>query len=180
MTDERLVDHHGVTPELAPDVFVADTARVIGDVRIGEGSSVWYGTVIRGDVYHIRLGRAVNVQDNSVIHVTTGQHATLVEDEVTVGHRAILHGCTVRRRALIGMGAVVMDACDIGEEAMVAAGALVTPGTVIEPRTLAVGSPAKPKRALTDDEIASLAESAEHYRDLARSYRGEPDDDGAT
>ena len=168
--DQRFIAHHGIRPGLSPGVFVADTARVIGDVEIGEGSSIWFGSVLRGDVHHVRIGAHVNIQDMTMVHVTSGKYATFVEDEVTVGHRVVLHGCTIRRRALIGMSAVVMDQAEIGEEAMVGAGALVTPGTVIPPRTLAIGSPARVKRDLTDAEIAHLAESAAHYERLASTY----------
>ncbi len=170
MRDSRLLTHHGVAPRLGARVFVADTARVIGDVTLGDGSSVWFGSVLRGDVHHIRVGARVNIQDMTMIHVTSGRHATIIEDEVTIGHRVTLHGCTVRRRALIGMGAIVLDRAEIGEEAMLGAGALVTPGTVIPPRTLAVGSPARVKRDLTPEEVAHLADSALHYERLAATY----------
>lgn len=169
--DPRLVAHHGVFPTVARDVFVADTARIIGDVHVGAGSSVWFGTVIRGDVFHIRVGERVNIQDLSVLHVTTGRHATIVDDDVTIGHRAILHGCVVEARCLIGMSAVVMDGALIGAESMVGAGALVTPGTIIPPRSLAIGSPARVKRTLTEGELAFLTESAGHYQRIASSYR---------
>lgn len=173
-TDVRIQPFRGVLPRLGDRVFVADTARVIGDVEMGEGSSVWYGAVIRGDVHHIRIGCRVNVQDLTVIHVTTGVHPTLIGDDVTIGHRAILHGCTVERGALIGMGAIIMDEAVIGEGAMIGAGALVTPGTIIPPRTLAVGAPARPRRPLTDAEIASLEHSAQHYVNIAASYLDAP------
>jgi carbonic anhydrase/acetyltransferase-like protein (isoleucine patch superfamily) len=169
--DPRLIAHHGVSPTVASDVFVADTARIIGDVQVGAGSSVWFGSVLRGDVFHIRVGERVNIQDLSVLHVTTGRHATIIADDVTIGHRAILHGCVVEARCLIGMSAVVMDGALIGAESMVGAGALVTPGTIIPPRSLAIGSPARVKRALTEEELAFLTESAGHYQRIARSYR---------
>ena len=170
MSDPRIVPHHGVTPRLAPGVFVADTARVIGDVEIGEASSIWYGAVVRGDVFHIRIGARVNIQDMTMVHVTTDRFATVIEDDVTVGHKAMLHGCTIRRGALIGMGATVMDEAVIGEEAMVAAGAVVTPGTVVAPRTLMVGAPARPRRLLSPEELDNLRGSAGHYAELAASY----------
>ncbi len=168
--DPRLPAYLDTTPTLGRDVFVADTARVIGDVHLGDEVNVWYGTVVRGDVHHIRVGARTNLQDNSVVHVTSGRHPTHIGAEVTVGHRAVIHGCTIEDRALIGMGAVVMDGAVVGQEAMVGAGALVTPGTVIPPRTLAVGSPARVKRPLTDDEVASLRRSAAHYVTLAARY----------
>jgi carbonic anhydrase/acetyltransferase-like protein (isoleucine patch superfamily) len=167
----RVTAFNRILPRLAPDVFVADTARVIGDVELGAGSSVWYGAVVRGDVFHIRIGARVNLQDHTIVHVTTGRHATLIEDDVTVGHRVTLHGCIVRRGALIGMGATVMDGAEVGEGAMVGAGALVTPGTHIPPGMLAVGAPAKVVRALRPDEVAHLERSAAGYAELARIYR---------
>jgi carbonic anhydrase/acetyltransferase-like protein (isoleucine patch superfamily) len=170
MSDPRIVPHHGVTPSLAPSVFVADTARVIGDVEIGEASSIWYGAVVRGDVFHIRIGARVNIQDMTMIHVTTDRFATVIEDDVTVGHKAMLHGCTIRRGALIGMGATIMDQAVIGEEAMVAAGAVVTPGTEVPPRTLMVGAPARPRRSLSEEELDDLRRSASHYAALAQTY----------
>lgn len=169
-SDPRILDYAQTTPTLGGGVFVADTARVIGDVHIGEDSSVWFGAVVRGDVHHIRIGRRVNLQDHTVVHVTSGQYPTLVADDVTVGHRVVLHGCTIGRGALVGMGAIVMDQAVVGEEAMVGAGALVTPGTVIPPRTLAVGSPARVKRPLTPDELTMLRASADHYVRLAAQY----------
>lgn len=170
--DPRIQPYCGLFPTLGADVFIADTARVIGDVHLGDGTSVWYGTVVRGDVFPIRVGKRVNLQDLTVVHVTTGRHATLIEDDVTVGHRAIIHGAIVRRGALIGMGAIVMDGAEVGAEAMVGAGALVTPGTIIPPAMLAVGSPAKAVRALSDTELAMMRTSAPHYFDIAAAYRG--------
>lgn len=157
-------------PELGDQVFMAEGCHVIGDVVIGEGSSIWFNTVVRGDVFPVRIGRKTNIQDNCTIHVTTGTHAATIEDEVTVGHRVILHGCTVRRRALIGMGAIVLDGAEIQEESLIGAGSLVTPGTIIPPRVLALGSPCKVLRPLREEEIATLHASAEHYFDLAQQY----------
>ena len=157
-------------PVLLDEVFVADGAEVIGDVQIGKGSSIWFNSVVRGDVHYIRIGERTNIQDQSVIHVTSGTHPTMVGDEVTVGHRVILHGCRVQRRALIGMGAIVLDEAVIGEESFIGAGSLVTPGTVIPPRVLALGSPCRVKRDLTAQEIQNLELSALHYYELAQAY----------
>lgn len=162
--------HHGVAPEIAEDVFLAPGSVVIGDVHIGAGSSVWFNTVVRGDVHHIRIGERVNIQDLSMVHVTTGKHPTIIGDDVTVGHRVVLHGCTVESGALIGMGAVVMDRAVIGANALVGAGALVTEGTVIPPGTLALGAPARPRRALTQPELDELKASPGRYAALARTY----------
>ena len=169
----RLQPYRGVRPTLGADVFVADTARVIGDVHLGASSSVWFGAVVRGDVHPIRIGARVNVQDGAVIHVTSGRHATHIGDDVTIGHMAVLHGCTVEARALIGMGAIVLDGAVIGEEAMVAAGALVPPGKVIPARTLAVGQPAKATRELGPEELAHVRSSGAHYAALAAEYARE-------
>ena len=168
--DPRLVPFKGVMPRIAEGVFVADTARVIGDVHLGEGTSVWYGTVVRGDVYPIHIGARVSLQDGTVVHVTTGRFATHVGDDVTVGHRAVLHGCTVEEGALIGMGAVVMDEAVIGAGAMVAAGSLVAPGTQIPAGMVAMGSPARPVRPVRDHERTFMTYSALHYVDIAKAY----------
>jgi carbonic anhydrase/acetyltransferase-like protein (isoleucine patch superfamily) len=170
MSDARFKSYHQMSPSLGERVFVADTARVIGDVVIGDDSSVWFGTVIRGDVHHIRIGRRVNIQDLSVLHVTTDRYATIIADDVTVGHRAVLHGCQIEQGALVGMGAIVMDDAVVGRQAMVGAGALVTPGTVIPPGMLALGAPAKVVRPLTEQEKEHLLKSAETYQALARDY----------
>lgn len=160
-----------LSPLIAPTAWIAPNATIVADVHIGEGSSVWFGAVVRGDVFHVRIGRDTNVQDNAVIHVTTGKHPTLVGDGVTIGHSVTLHGCTVEDRALIGIGSIVMDQAVVGEEAMIGAGSLVTPGTVIPPRMLAVGSPCRVKRPLTPDELQFLRYSGPHYTTLAARYR---------
>jgi gamma-carbonic anhydrase len=157
-------------PIIGADTFVAETAVLVGDVRVGARSSLWYGTVLRGDVYHIRIGDDTSIQDNTVVHVTSGRHATQIGDRVTVGHSAVLHGCTIEDDCIIGMGAVIMDRAHIGRFCVVGAGALVTPDTVIEEGQLVVGSPARTKRALTDDERSWIRSSAQHYVELARRY----------
>lgn len=160
----------GLAPTIAEGTFVAETAVVVGDVEVGRRSSLWYGVVLRGDVYHIRVGNDVSIQDNTVVHVTSGRHATTIGDRVTVGHSAVLHGCTIEDDCIIGMGAVVMDRAHIGRFCVVGAGALVTPGTVIEEGQLVVGSPARAKRALTDEERSWIRSSAQHYVELAAEY----------
>ena len=159
-----------IHPRLGDQCFVAPGAHVIGDVELGDKVSVWFGTTIRGDVFHIRIGHRTNIQDNSVIHVTTDRYPTIIGNDVTIGHRAILHGCTVEDGALIGMGAIVMDRAVIGKNSLVAAGSLVTEGTIIPPNTLVVGSPAKPRRELTEKELQHLSWSAEHYTNVANNY----------
>ncbi|HET6612464.1 MAG TPA: gamma carbonic anhydrase family protein [Kofleriaceae bacterium] len=166
--------HRGHRPKIGDGTFIAETAVLVGDVEVGARSSIWYGAVLRGDVFHIRIGDEVSIQDNTVVHVTGGEHPTIVEDRVTVGHGVILHGCTVRERCIIGMGAIVMDRARIGRQCIVGAGALVTPGTDIPDGHLVIGSPARPKRALSAEELAWIESSADHYVDLAAVTLAEP------
>jgi carbonic anhydrase/acetyltransferase-like protein (isoleucine patch superfamily) len=145
---------------------------LIGDVVIGSDSSVWFGAVLRGDVHHIRVGARTNLQDLAVVHVTAGRYPAEIGDEVTVGHRAVVHGCRVADGALIGIGAVVLDGAEIGEEALVAAGAVVTPGTQIPPGAVALGIPARVTRQLSAAERHQQRERARAYVETARAYRG--------
>lgn len=158
-----LVQARGISPVIAEGVFIADNARIISDVEIGERSSIWYNVVIRGDVMPIRIGREVNVQDGSVIHGTYGKWGTTLHDRVTIGHLVMLHGCEIGRGTLVGMGSIVMDGVKVGEHCLIGAGSLVTEGTQIPPRSLVVGRPAKVKRALTDEEVELLEKSADNY-----------------
>lgn len=161
----------GKAPRLGEGVWLADDAVVLGDVELGASASIWYGVVVRGDVNAVRIGARTNVQDLTVVHVTSGTHPTVVGEDVTIGHRVVLHGCTVHDRALVGIGAIVLDGAVVGEEAMVGAGALVPPGVVVPPRTLVLGSPARPKRPLTPEEIAGLRASAARYVEYAARHR---------
>jgi carbonic anhydrase/acetyltransferase-like protein (isoleucine patch superfamily) len=163
----------GRTPVIARDVYLADNASIIGDTEIGAGSSVWFGAVIRGDDMPIRVGAHTSIQDNSVLHVTSGKAGTTVGDRVTVGHNVILHACTVSDDCIIGMGSIVLDRARIGRFCVVGAGALVTPGTDIPDGSLVVGSPARVKRTITDEERAWITSSAKHYVALAQRYRDE-------
>ena len=163
----------GVHPQIPASAFVEESAQVIGDVRIGEESSIWFNSVVRGDVYYIRLGDRTNVQDNSVIHVRNGSHPTILEDEVTVGHSVTLHGCYVERGCLIGMGSILLDDVRVGAHSIVAAGALLSPGTVVPPHSLVMGVPAKVKRTLTDEEVAGLDVFWKNYVELTRVYKQE-------
>ena len=163
----------GKHPQIHPTAYVAESAEVIGDVVIGEESSVWFKAVVRGDVFHIRIGDRTNIQDGTVIHVSNGTHATVLEDEVTVGHNVTLHGCHVERGCLVGMGSIVMDDARIGAESIVAAGALVSPGTIVPPRSLVIGVPAKVKRQLTDEEVAGLAQFWKNYVEYTKEYKSE-------
>jgi carbonic anhydrase/acetyltransferase-like protein (isoleucine patch superfamily) len=164
--------YDGRAPRLHPSVYVAETGVVIGDVEIGEGSSVWFGAIVRGDVHHVRVGARTNLQDQTVVHVTGGKHPTVIGDDVTVGHRVVLHGCTVQDRCLVGIGAIVLDGAVLEAESMVGAGALVPPGMVVPAGTLVLGSPAKVKRKLTPQELAFFRVSAQRYAGYAARYRG--------
>ncbi len=165
--------YRGKAPAIDATVYIAAGAQVIGDVVIGPESSLWFNVVVRGDVNTIRIGARTNVQDLSMLHVTRRTAPLRVGDEVTVGHAAILHGCTVENRCLIGMGAVVMDGAVVGEESIVGAGALVPERMIIPPRSLVVGVPAVVRRSLRPEEIAFLARSAEHYVQDAANYRAD-------
>src|SRR2546428_10714372 len=160
----------GVHPRIHPTAFIADSSQIIGDVHIGEESSVWFNAVARGDMYYIRIGNRTNVQDNSVIHTRTGTHPTILEDEVTVGHSVTLHGCYVERGSLIGIGSIVLDDARVGAQSLVAAGSLISPGTIIPPRSLVMGMPAKVKRPLTDEEVVGLDLYWQNYVEYARAY----------
>lgn len=166
-----IMAYRGILPQIADDAFVAPTATVLGDVHIGAESGVWFGVVLRGDVNRIRIGRRTNLQDGTIVHVTSGTHPTLIGDGVTVGHGVNLHGCTIADGCLIGIGAIILDGALIGESSMVAAGSLVVPGTVVPPRSLVVGSPAKVKRELTEAEIRQLRTLADRYVDYRLDYR---------
>jgi carbonic anhydrase/acetyltransferase-like protein (isoleucine patch superfamily) len=163
--------YKGRMPAVHPSAYVDASAQVIGDVEIGEESSVWMTVVIRGDVNSIRIGRRSNVQDGTVVHVMHDTHPTNIGDDVTIGHGAIVHGCTIRDRVLIGMGAIVLNGATIGEDSIVAAGSLVTEGAAIPARSLVMGSPGKVKRPLNDEEVASIREYADNYVRYRRDYQ---------
>lgn len=166
----------GMTPDIDPSAFIAETAVIIGDVTIGAGSSIWYNVVVRGDVNFIRIGARSNVQDLTMLHVTHKKHADdpgaplVIGDDVTIGHSVTLHGCTLQNGCFIGMQAMVMDHAVVGEGALVGARALVTEGTVIPPNTLWVGAPAKYKRDLSAKEIAWLKKSPQNYARYALEF----------
>jgi carbonic anhydrase/acetyltransferase-like protein (isoleucine patch superfamily) len=163
----------GITPRLGERVYVDESAQVIGDVELGDHASVWMCAVIRGDVHSIRIGAYTNIQDNCVVHVYKEEHPTLVADHVTVGHSVTLHGCRVDSYCLIGMGATVLNDAHVGAESIVAAGSLVPEGMVIPPRSLVMGTPAKFRRQLTDEEREGLRLSAANYYDYKESYLAE-------
>ena len=163
----------GKRPQIAEDVFLAETCAVIGEVEIGALSSIWYGTVLRGDVMPIRIGARTSMQDNTVVHVTAGRYGTTIGDDCTIGHNAIIHACVVEDLCLIGMGSIILDGARIGRGSLVGAGALVTPGTDIPPGSLVIGSPAKVKRPVNDKEREQIAYGAAHYVELTRAYLAE-------
>lgn len=163
----------GVTPQIPASAYVDQSAQVIGDVHIGEESSVWCNAVLRGDMFYIRIGNRTNIQDNCVLHTRTGSHPTILEDEVTVGHSVTLHGCYVEHGSLIGIGSIVLDDARVGTKSLVAAGSLIAPGTIIPPRSLVMGIPAKVKRPLTEEEVASLDLFWQNYVEFTRKYKSE-------
>jgi carbonic anhydrase/acetyltransferase-like protein (isoleucine patch superfamily) len=162
--------HRGRLPSVHPTAFVDESAQVIGDVTIDAESSVWMQAVVRGDVNRIRIGHRTSVQDGAVIHAMRDQYETQVGDDVTIGHAAVVHGCTIRDRVLVGIGAIVLNGAEIGEDSIVAAGALVTERTVVPPRSLLMGSPARVRRSLTDDEVRSVLAYAERYVQYRLDY----------
>lgn len=165
-----LKPYRGITPIVAANAFIEDTAVVIGDVVIGSDSSVWFHAVIRGDVHFIRIGHRTNIQDLSLLHVAHDTYPLTLGDDITIGHRVILHGCTIRDRVLVGMGSIIMDGVVVEEDCIIGAGSLVTERTQIPPKSLVIGSPAKVKRTLTDDEISWIKESATNYSRYAQYY----------
>lgn len=160
-------------PKLAPDVFVAPDAQVMGDVEIGTGSGIWFGCVVRGDVHSIRIGENTNVQDLSMLHVTGGKYSLNIGNNVTMGHRVTVHGCTLRDNSFVGIGATMMDNSELGEFALLAAGALLTPGKKVPPRMVAMGSPAKVVREITPEEEAMILNIPKKYTELRERYRPE-------
>ena len=161
---------NNLNPKIHKSAFITDDAIVIGDVEVGEDSSVWFGSIVRGDVNYIRIGARTNIQDATVIHVSSRTHPTILEDEITVGHRVTLHGCHVESGCLIGIGSILMDGVRVGDRSLVGAGSLLTPRTQIPPRSLVIGSPARVKRELTEDELAFLDRSWRNYVELKAKY----------
>jgi gamma-carbonic anhydrase len=165
--------YRGTLPQIAASAYIDPAAVIIGDVAIGEESSVWPMTVVRGDVHYIRIGNRTNVQDGCVLHVMKDQYPLVLADEVTVGHSVTLHGCTIESRVLVGMGCVILNGAVIGTNCIIAAGSLITERTVIPAGSIVMGSPGKVKRALSAGELASIGEYAERYVRYGRIYRSE-------
>jgi carbonic anhydrase/acetyltransferase-like protein (isoleucine patch superfamily) len=160
----------GTMPRVHSTAYIDDSAQVIGDVEIGEESSVWMCVVIRGDVNHVRIGRRSNVQDGTVVHVMKDTHPTTIGDDVTIGHGAIVHGCTIEDRCLIGMGTILLNGVRIGTGSIVAAGTLLPEGTAVPPRSLVMGVPGKVKRTLGDSDVAGIQMYADRYVAYRRDY----------
>ena len=165
-----VMSYKGITPEFGTGVFLADGARVIGDVKIGADSSIWFNVTVRGDCNYIRIGERTNIQDNSVIHVTHDTGPTHIGDEVTIGHAAVIHACTIKNRSLIGMGAVILDGVEVGEQSVVAAGSVLPPGKKYPSGVLILGSPGKVVRELSTAEKSGLKESYENYLEYKKGY----------
>ena len=165
-----ILPYKKIMPKIGSDVFIAENAAVVGDIEIGDESNIWFNVSMRGDVHEIRIGKRTNIQDNSVVHVTRGVSGTYIGDEVTIGHGAIIHACTIENQGFIGMGAILLDEVVVEERAMVAAGALVTPGKRIPTGQLWGGSPARYMRDLTEEELAFFPKSADNYVRLGKEY----------
>jgi carbonic anhydrase/acetyltransferase-like protein (isoleucine patch superfamily) len=168
-----LRSYKGIAPKLGARVYVDESAQVIGDVELGDHASVWMCAVLRGDVHTIRVGAYSNIQDNCVVHVFKELHPTVIADHVTIGHSATIHGCRIDSYCLIGMGATILNEAHVGEESIVAAGTLVPEGMVIPPRSLVMGTPAKFRRQITEEEREGLRRYAANYFEYKESYLAE-------
>jgi carbonic anhydrase/acetyltransferase-like protein (isoleucine patch superfamily) len=162
----------GLSPRVHPTAFIDGSAQVIGDVEIGEESSVWMCAVVRGDVHWIRIGRRSNIQDGTVVHAMTATHPTAIGSHVTIGHGAMIHGCTIEDQCLIGIGAVLLNGSCIGTQSIVGAGTLIVEGMQVPPRSLVLGVPGKVKRLLTQAEIGGIQGYADRYVDYRQEYMG--------
>jgi carbonic anhydrase/acetyltransferase-like protein (isoleucine patch superfamily) len=166
----QVITYDNITPQVHSSCILFPGTHTIGDVHIGADSSVWFGSIIRGDVNYIRIGERTNIQDNTVIHVTTGGSPTIIGDNVTIGHAAIIHACTIKDRVLVGMGSTIMDDVTVGEDCIIGAGSLLTSGKSFPSGHLVMGSPAKIIRPLNAKELERLKKSASQYIKLAKSY----------
>lgn len=166
-----VINFNAKNPDIHQSIFLAPDAWIIGDVEVGELCSVFFGAVLRGDINSISVGARTNIQEHAVLHTSTGLTPCLVGEQVTVGHRAILHGCKIERLCIIGMGAVILDGAHIGEQSIVGAQALVPMGFTAPPRSMILGVPAKIVRTLREDELPALAESSRHYVEKGTEYR---------
>lgn len=170
MPNSSILPYRGQKPRFGKGVFLAAGAHVIGDVECGDDVSLWFNTVVRGDCHRIRIGARTNVQDGTVVHVTQGTGPTSIGSDVTIGHSAVIHACTIENHCLIGMGSVILDGALIRENSLVAAGSVVTPGKQFPPRSMIMGSPAKVVRELNDAEVEQLRQSVRYYLDYKKNY----------
>jgi len=165
-----ILPYNGILPRIHPSVFIADGAVIIGDVEIGADSNVWFNCVLRGDVHEIRVGERTNIQDGTIVHCTKNGHGTYIGSDITIGHNATIHACTLKDDSFIGMGTTILDGAVVESQAMLAAGAVLTPGKRIASGELWAGNPAKKLRDLSPDDISFFPKSAAHYVTLSKSY----------
>jgi carbonic anhydrase/acetyltransferase-like protein (isoleucine patch superfamily) len=169
--DTMVLPFRGSSPRIAPGAYLAPTAVVIGDVEVGDQSSIWFGAVARGDEHWIRIGRRTNVQDGALLHVTGGRHPISLGDDTSIGHGAVVHGCTVGGRVLVGMGAVILDGARIAEDTIVGAGAVVSEGSCFPPRSVLIGVPARRVREATEEDLARILHARDDYQFLMKEYQ---------
>lgn len=169
MNEKNIISYKSLRPSIDSSVYVASGVVVIGDVKIDQGASIWFNSVLRGDIDRIHIGKYTNIQDNSTVHVM-GDHPTIIGDYVTVGHNAVVHGCTIGNNCLIGMGSILLGYCKIGDNCIVAAGTLITEGKIIPANSMVMGVPGKVVRTLTDEEVKAIRESAINYNLVAQEY----------
>jgi len=165
-----IVEFQGKLPKIDPSAFVAENAMIIGDVSIGPAVNIWFNCIVRGDTNYIRIGKGCNIQDASVLHIVKDLHPLILEDEVVLGHRVVVHGCHIGKGSLIGIGAIVLDGAEIGEESIIGAGSVVSPKSVIPPRSLAMGTPARVVRSLIEKDINKIHGIAQEYLELMEIY----------
>lgn len=163
--------YKNINPKIHATAYIEESAQIIGDVEIGEYSSIWCNAVLRGDVHHIKLGARTNIQDNCVLHGTKGVWPVMLGNDITVGHNVTLHGCLIKDRCLIGMGSIILDGVEVGEDSIIGAGALVTERSIIPPRSLVLGMPGKVVRQLKDEEVARILKSAKNYIEYSKEYK---------
>jgi carbonic anhydrase/acetyltransferase-like protein (isoleucine patch superfamily) len=169
-----ILEFEGKYPKVDPTAFIAENATVTGDIEIGPGTSIWFYCVVRGDLNYIRIGSNCSIQDGCILHVDKDLYPLIVGDDVVLGHRVVIHGCKIGRGSLIGIGSIVLNGAEVGEESIVGAGSVVTPNSVIPPRTLALGSPAKPVRALVEKDLRMIQDTLQDYENLRRFYQSLP------
>jgi len=169
-----ILEFNGKYPKIDPTAFIAESAVVVGDVEIGRGTSIWFHSVVRGDLNYIRIGSNCNIQDACILHVDRKFYPLVIEDEVVLGHRVVVHGCKIRKGSLIGIGAIVLNGAEVGAESIIGAGSVVTPNSVIPPRTLSLGSPAKPVRSLDEKDLQMIRDTLQDYKELKDIYSFSP------